>query len=251
MIDTHVHINVSPLFEAAESVIKVAQEEGVTAFIVVGFDPLTIQRALGLADRYRSVKLALGFHPTVAGTLSGADYVQLEKALTHPSVRALGEIGLDLHWEDATLDAQIKHLHRQLKLAQSKNLPVVIHMRDATEKTYEILRQYAPLKGVMHCYSGSLEMLPKFLDLGLHIGLDGPVTFKNAKTPKAVAKAVPLERLLLETDAPYLAPHPHRGKTNTPAYLPLIAAEIAHLKDLPLEDLLKATTHNAIALFNL
>jgi TatD DNase family protein len=123
-------------------------------------------------------------------------------------------------------------------------------MRDATQETYDILRQYAPLKGVMHCYSGSLEMLPKFLDLGLYIGLDGPVTFKNARVPKEVAKAVPLDRLLLETDAPYLAPHPYRGKTNQPAYLDLIAEEIARLRDTSKATIMRATTHNAQALFN-
>lgn len=251
MIDTHVHINVSPLFEEADAVIQSAQSVGVTDFLVVGFDHETIPRAIHLADRYDSVKMALGFHPTIAHTLKGDDYGMLEEALTHPSVRALGEIGLDLHWQKDTLDVQIKHLHRQLKMAKDKNLPVVIHMRDATEKTYDVLKQYAPLKGVMHCYSGPLEMLPAFLDLGMHIGLDGPVTFKNAKTPKAVAKEVPIDRLLLETDAPYLAPHPHRGKTNTPAYLPLIAEEIARLKELPLAEVLNATTHNARALFDL
>lgn len=250
MIDTHVHLNVSPLFEDVDSVIESAFEVGVTDFLVVGFDPKTIRRAITLADQYPFIKLALGFHPTVVHTLKEADYAMLDDVLTHPSVRALGEIGLDLHWETETLDTQMTHLHRQLKIAQARDLPVVIHMRDATEKTYDVLAQYAPLKGVMHCYSGSLEMAPRFLDLGLHIGLDGPVTFKNAKTPKEVAKAVPLDRLLLETDAPYLAPHPHRGKTNTPAYLPLIAEEIARLKDLPLEDVLTATTHNAKALFD-
>lgn len=251
MIDTHVHLNVSPLFEDVDSIIQSAWDVGVTDFLVVGFDPPTIERALELADRFASIKLALGFHPTVVHDMTDDDYVMLDDVLRHPSVRALGEIGLDLHWEPQTLDIQMTHLHHQLKMAQARDLPVVIHMRDATEKTYEILAQYAPLKGVMHCYSGSLEMTVKFLDLGLHIGLDGPVTFKNAKTPKAVAQAVPLDRLLLETDAPYLAPHPHRGKPNTPAYLPLIADEIARLKDLPLADVLTATTHNAKALFDL
>lgn len=250
MIDTHVHLNVSPLFDEVEAIIPAAKAAGVTDFLVVGFDRQTIERALTLADQYPSVKLALGFHPTVVHEINDADYTMLEDALKHPSVRALGEIGLDLHWETKTLDTQITHLHRQLKIAQAKNLPVVIHMRDATEKTADILAQYAPLKGVLHCYSGSLEMLPTFLDLGLYIGLDGPVTFKNAKTPKAVATHVPLDRLLLETDAPYLAPHPHRGKPNTPAYLPLIAEEIARLKGLPLQEVLTATTHNAKALFD-
>lgn len=251
MIDTHVHINVSPLFEDANEVIQSALDVGVTDFLVVGFDHETIQRAIALADRYDMVKMALGFHPTMVHTLNDEDYAMLDEVLTHPSVRALGEIGLDLHWQKETLDTQITHLHRQLKMAQARKLPVVIHMRDATEQTYNVLKQYAPLKGVMHCYSGSLEMMPAFLELGMHIGLDGPVTFKNAKTPKAVAKDVPLDRLLLETDAPYLAPHPHRGQTNRPSYLPLIAAEIARLKAMPLAEILNATTHNAKALFDL
>lgn len=251
MIDTHVHINVSPLYEKAEAVIEEAHAQGVKEFLVVGFDPKTIQAALTLADRFESVKLALGFHPTVVAQMQETDYQFLATALKHPAVRAYGEIGIDLHWEKETLDLQKKHLHRQLKTAKSLDLPVVIHMRDATEVTYQILKEYAPLKGVMHCYSGPLEMLQAFLDLGLHIGLDGPVTFKNAKTPKAVAKEVPLDRLLLETDAPYLAPHPYRGTPNTPAYLPLIASAIAELRGMSVSALIDATTHNASALFNL
>jgi len=250
MIDTHVHLNVSPLFEEADTYIQAAFDAGVESFIVVGFDPQTIPPAIALADRHQTVKLALGFHPTVVHTLTDEDYAMLEASLSHPSVRAFGEIGLDLHWDKSHIESQITHLHRQLKWAQSLDLPVVIHMRDATQATYDILQQYAPLKGVMHCYSGSLEMVPQFLDLGLHIGLDGPVTFKNARVPKEVASAVPLDRLLLETDAPYLAPHPYRGKTNQPAYLDLIADEIARLRGTSKATIIRATTHNAQALFN-
>lgn len=251
LIDTHVHLNVSPLYEAVDAVIDRATKVGVDSFLVVGFDPLTITRALELADRYASVFLALGFHPTMVHELTAADYHFLKSSLRHPKVRALGEIGLDLHWNKTTLDSQISHLKTQLSLAKDTDLPVVIHMRDAPAMTLKILQEFAPLKGVMHCYSGPLEMVEDFLACGLHIGLDGPVTFKNAYTPKQVAKAVPLDRLLLETDAPYLAPHPHRGKTNEPAYLPLIMQTIATLRQIDPAALMTQTTHNARALFNI
>lgn len=251
MIDTHVHLNVTPLYENIDEHLFEAEDKGVKAFLVVGFDHPTIATAIDLADRYPSIYLALGYHPTIADQLTEDDYQHLETYLDHPKVRAVGEFGVDTHWKKETLDAQIKSAHRQIAIAKKRDLPVVIHMRESHATMLEILQAHAPIKGVMHCYSGSLEMLDDFLSTGLHIGLDGPVTFKNAKTPKAVAEAVPLDRLVLETDAPFLAPHPHRGDVNSPAYLPLIAEKIAEIKGLPKATIMTHTTRNAENLFKI
>lgn len=251
MIDTHVHLNVTPLYENIDEHLFEAEDQGVKAFLVVGFDHPTIATAMDLADRYPSVYLALGFHPTIAHKLTDQDYEQLETYLDHPKVRALGEFGVDSHWTKETLDIQTKSAHRQIEMAKRRDLPVIIHMRESHQVMLDIVKAHAPLKGVMHCYSGPLEMLESFLETGLHIGLDGPVTFKNAKTPKEVAVAVPIDRLVLETDAPYLAPHPFRGEVNTPAYLPLIAEEIAKLRGVSKKEIIDHTTRNAENLFNI
>lgn len=251
MIDTHVHLNVTPLYENIDEHLFEAEQNGVKIFLVVGFDHETIATAIDLADRYPSIYLALGFHPTIAHQLTEEDYQKLETYLDHPKVRALGEFGLDSHWNSDTIDIQTKSAHRQIEMAKQRDLPVVIHMRESHEAMLDIVKAHAPLKGVMHCYSGPVEMLDDFLACGLHIGLDGPVTFKNAKTPKEVAVKVPIDRLVIETDAPYLAPHPYRGGVNTPAYLPLIADEIAKLRGLSKGELIQHTTRNAENLFNL
>lgn len=251
MIDTHVHYNVDPLYDNYAHFIEKAMQDGVTHFIVIGFDHETIERAFEIASLYDNVSIACGFHPTIAETLTEEDFDQLETWCDHEKVVAIGECGIDLHWNKETLEIQKKVFKRQLDLAKKKDLPVVVHMRDATLETLNVLESHGPLKGVMHCYSGSLESLQAFLDLGLHIGLDGPVTFKNAVTPKEVAKKVPLDRLLLETDAPFLTPHPFRGKTNSSHYLPLIRDAIASLREISSETLEKETTKNAIQLFNI
>jgi TatD DNase family protein len=251
MIDTHVHFNVTPLYENIDEHIFEAESVGVNTFLVIGFDHETIEKAIDLAERYPKIYIAVGYHPTIAHTLTDADYEKLATYLEHPKVRALGEFGLDSHWNKETLDVQEESAHRQIKMAKERDLPVIIHMRDAAEAMLKVVRAHAPLKGVMHCYSGPLEMMQDYLDCGLHIGLDGPVTFKNAKTPKAVAEKVPIDRLVIETDAPYLAPHPYRGQLNTSAYLPLIVDEIAKLRKISKTDLMAHTTRNAEILFNI
>ncbi len=250
-IDTHIHWNNPQLMKDLPRLIERAFDVDVKTFLVIGFDHQTNEDAIKLAERYPFVYAAVGYHPTIAHTLKEEDYDTLQTYLKHPKVKAVGEFGIDLYWEKDTLDAQILSMKRQIELAQTHQLPIIIHMREGTQVTYETLKPYAPLKGVMHCYSGSHEMMTQFLDLGMHIGLGGPVTFKNAKIPKLVAKDVPMERLLLETDAPYLAPHPHRGKTNGAHFIPLIAECIAQIKDVSIETIQHKTTHNARTLFSL
>ncbi|MCK5762273.1 MAG: TatD family hydrolase, partial [Candidatus Izimaplasma sp.] len=155
------------------------------------------------------------------------------------------------YWDKEFINEQIDVFKRQIELSLELNMPLAIHMRDASEATYNVLSEYKGLKGIMHCYSGSAEMAPLFIDLGLHISLGGPVTFKNGHKPKEVAKIVPLDKLLIETDSPYLSPHPFRGKTNEPFRVKLVAEEIARLKEISYNEIAEATAKNAIRLFNL
>ncbi|TVP95089.1 MAG: TatD family deoxyribonuclease [Acholeplasmatales bacterium] len=249
LIDTHVHLNNPALLETLPAVLEKAERAGVKTMVVVGYDPASNLKALELAKTHTPLYAAVGFHPTEATKVKEADYATLAAWLECEKVVALGEIGLDFYWDKTHHDTQVAVFKRQIEMAQARRLPIAVHMRDATEKTYETLKPYAPLVGVMHCYSGSAEMAEKFVGLGMHISLGGPVTFKNARVPKAVARIVPLERLLIETDAPYLAPHPYRGKQNHPGYLPLIAQAIADERGITYEAVAEATTRNARKLF--
>jgi len=251
MIDTHVHLNNDKLFEDVETYIQKALDAGVKKMIVIGYNQRMNERAIELAERYDQIFAAVGLHPTEASSFTNADIEDWQAKISHPKVVAIGECGMDFYWDKTHHDLQEKIFSMQIETAQSRDLPLSIHMRDATEKTYEILKSYAPVKGVMHCYSGSAQMAEKFLKLGLHISLGGPVTFKNAKVPKEVAKIVPLDKLLVETDAPFLAPHPFRGKQNDSSYLPYMIEAIAKEKNLSVDTIKQHTTQNAITLFNL
>lgn len=250
-IDTHVHLNNDALYQDLDYYVEKAQKENVQAMIVIGYNPLMNQRALEIAEKYPFVYAGVGIHPTRVKDMQSDEFEQLKVLIKHPKVVAVGECGMDLYWDKSNEKEQIDIFKKQIELAQSLDLPLSIHMREATQITYETLKAYAPVKGIMHCYSGSKEMAEKFIDLGLHISLGGPVTFKNAKTPKAVAKIVPEDKLLIETDAPFLAPHPFRGKQNDSAYLPLIAESIAKERQDTIENIAKMTTNNAFMLFKL
>jgi len=249
LVDTHVHLNNEQLYEELENVLTRAREKGVERFLVVGFDALTNTRAIEIAKEYPFIRATAGLHPGVAPEVTEADFAALEETLSHPEIRAVGECGLDYYRGKEHKKQQLEVFERQILFAKKKDLPLVIHMRDAAGDTYRLLERHAPIKGVMHCYSGSREMMEPFLSLGLHISLGGPVTFKNAKTPKEVAQSVPLDKLLVETDAPFLAPHPHRGKRNEPSLLPLIAKAIAEIKGMEYEEIAHTTTMNANDLF--
>ena len=250
-IDTHVHLNSDVLYEKLDYYLNKALEADVQNLIIIGFDHTTNQRAIEIAEKYPFVYASVGFHPTEAKDVSNEDLASLDSLLKHEKVVAVGECGLDFYWDKEHIDKQIEVFEAQIIKSKQFDKPLSIHMRDASEKMYEVLKKHAPLKGIMHYFSGSKEMAEKFLSLGLHISLGGPVTFKNAKTPKDVAKIVPIERLLIETDAPYLAPHPYRGKQNDSSLLPLIAEAIAEIKNLTLEEVAKHTTKNAKELFGI
>ncbi len=251
LVDTHVHLNSKKFDHNLDEVIKRALDNKVDTMIVVGFDKETNKRAIELAEKYPFIYATVGFHPTDAKKIKPTDYDLLVKQLNHKKVVGVGECGLDFYWDKDFIDEQIEVFKKQIELSIQFDKPLIIHMRDASEATYNVLSEYRNLKGIMHCYSGSPEMATNFLNLGLHISLGGPVTFKNAQIPKRVAEMVPFDRLLVETDAPYLSPHPFRGKTNEPARVKLVAEEIARLRNLPFSEVAKQTSKNAYKLFNI
>lgn len=251
LIDTHVHLNSDQLFTDLENVIQRALDNNVSQMIVVGFDKITNQRAIKIAEQYPFIYAAVGYHPTEAKDITEKDFDVLNEQLLHPKVVAVGECGLDFYWDKEHANEQINVFQRQIEMSKRINKPLIIHMRDASEATYNVLSNYEDLKGVMHCYSGSAEMAKLFIELGMYISLGGPVTFKNGHKPKQVAKEVDLNYLLVETDSPYLSPHPFRGKTNEPFRVKLVAEEIARIKEMPYTKLAKITTQNAHKLFHI
>lgn len=253
MIDSHVHLNAEQFKGLVDETVKQALANGVNAMICIGYDALTNLLALEIAEKYPEVYCTLGFHPEIAHDVTQEDIIALESMLKHPKVVGIGECGLDYYWDKTYILEQKAIFKAQIELANKTKLPLIIHMRDSALDTLEMIRQYKhkDTPGIMHCYSGSVEMVELFIKENLHISLAGPVTFKNAVTPKAVAKMIPVERLLIETDAPYLAPMPHRGKQNTPAYLPYTLAEIAKIREISSDELDKITEENTRKLFKI
>lgn len=253
MIDSHVHLNATEFDTILEETIQRATAAHVNGFMCIGYDPLTNRKAIAIAEAYPSVYCTIGFHPEVAKTITEDDFIELEKMLAHPKVKGIGECGLDYYWDKSAVEEQKHIFRRQIELANKTHLPLIIHMRESALDTLTFLQTYKSYdtEGIMHCYSGSKEMVSDFLKLNLYISLAGPVTFKNAVTPKEVAKIVPIDRLLIETDAPYLAPVPFRGKQNTPEYLPHTLRAIAELRGIPVEELDFKTELNTRRLFKL
>lgn len=252
-IDTHVHLNAKQYEEDLQEVIDRALEAKVETMVVVGFDRKTIERTMELVEEYDFIYGVIGWHPVDAIDCTEEDLKWIEELAAHPKVVGIGETGLDYYWDKSPHDVQQALFRKQIHLAQRVNLPIIIHNRDATGDVVKILREEnaASVGGVMHCYGGSVETALECIAMNFMISLGGPVTFKNARMPKEVARQIPLEYLMIETDAPYLAPHPHRGKRNEPALVPLVAAEIARLKELPIEEVAQATTANAKKIFEI
>lgn len=253
LIDTHVHLNADQYDDDLEEVIERAREAGVTHFVVIGFDNKTIDRTMSLIDTYDDVYGVIGWHPVDAIDCTDDDLKRIEELSKHPKIVGIGETGLDYHWDKSPKDVQKKIFKAQIELAKRVNLPIVIHNRDATGDVVDILESegVAEVGGIMHAFNGSPEIADRVLKMNFMISLGGPVTFKNAKQPKEVAKYVPLDKLLVETDAPYLTPHPYRGKRNEPAYVKLVAEQIAELREISYEEVAKATSENALKIYNI
>lgn len=253
MIDTHCHINDTHLYPEADTIIASAVSQGVEIMQVVGYDIESSKRAVELSHTYKEIYAIVGMHPTEPQTNIETAIAEIEKLAKDERVIAIGETGLDYYWQKTSQehDYQKKLFVAQINLANRLGLPIVVHSREAMEDTLTVLKEHTPkFGGVMHCYSGSAQLVGEFIKLGMYISLAGPVTFKNARVPKEVAAIVPDAKLLIETDAPYLAPHPLRGKRNEPSYLPLIAQAIADIKNTTIEQINAITTNNAKTLFH-
>jgi len=259
LIDTHAHLDFRQFDDDRNAVLDRAWQAGLIAVITIGIDLKTSRAAVALAEAHERVFATVGFHPHDAKTADDAALIELRDLARHSRVVAIGEMGLDFYRDRSPRDVQRRVFRRQLQIAAELGKPVVVHDREAHADTLEILRQwiaesqttFSEYRGVLHCFSGNLALAQAVIELGFFIGVDGPITYRNARKLPDIVKALPLDRLLVETDAPFLTPHPHRGQRNEPAYVRLVAEKIADTKNLPLEEVAQATTANAKALFQL
>jgi len=252
-IDTHTHLHFEHFEADRAAVLDRARAAGVRAIITLGTGVPSSQRSLAIARQHAEVFAAVGIHPSEAHQATEKDWNAIkEMASSGEKVVAIGEIGLDFYWKDVPAEAQYPVFRTMLKLAAERNLPVVIHSRSAIREIEWFLQEEGiyQLRGVMHCFEGDITDARFFLDLGMHISFTGNITYKNFRRLEVV-RFVPLDRLLLETDSPFLPPVPHRGKRNEPAFLPLIAEKIAEIHKIPLEQVSRKTTENAVQLFQL
>lgn len=253
IFDTHTHLNVEQFKDEIPEVIERAKELGVTEMAVVGFDTPTIDKSLELSQTYNDIYSIIGWHPTEAGNYTKEIESRLQHQLEEEKVVALGEIGLDYYWMEDPKEVQDKIFRRQIAIAKEMNLPISIHTRDAIEDTYKILKEEKihDIGGIMHSFSGDGEWAKRFLDLGMHISFSGVLTFKKAFEVHEAAGIVPLDKLLVETDAPYLAPMPYRGKRNEPGYTRYVVERMAEIRELPVEQVAEITRNNAHRLFRI
>lgn len=253
IFDTHTHLNVEQFKDEIPEVIERAKELGVTEMAVVGFDTPTIDKSLELSQMYKDIYSIIGWHPTEAGSYTKEIETRLQYQLEEEKVVALGEIGLDYYWMEDPKEVQDKIFRRQIAIAKEMNLPISIHTRDAMEDTYKILKEenIHNIGGIMHSFSGNGEWAKRFLDLGMHISFSGVLTFKKAFEVHEAAGIVPMDKLLVETDAPYLAPMPYRGKRNEPGYTRYVVERMAEIRELPVEQVAEITRNNAHRLFRI
>ncbi len=250
IFDTHSHYDDEKFNPDREMLLSNLQSQGVSNVVSCGCDIETTQFNFDLAQKYDFMYFAAGFHPECLEGASLEDLEIIKKFAQNKKCVAIGEIGLDYHWMSSTKKVQKEFFTSQIELAAALDLPVIVHDREAHGDTLDILKATKP-KGVVHCFSGSKEMAREIIKLGMYIGLNGVVTFNNARKSLEVVRDIPLDRLVLETDCPYLAPVPHRGKRNDSSLIPFIAEKIATLLDMDAQELLNITNENAKKLYNL
>lgn len=253
LFETHAHLNAKEFDEDRAEVIARARENGVDTIVNIGFNAETIPTCMELADNYDFIYAVVGWHPQDAKDMTDEHLEWIEELSRHPKVVGLGEMGLDYYWDTSPRDVQAEVFRKQIRLARKLDMPIIIHNRDAHQDVISILKEEkaADVGGIMHCFSGSWETAKLALDMNFYISFGGPLTFKNAKQPKEVATKVPLDRLLIETDCPYLTPHPFRGKRNESGYVRYVCEEMARLHGLSYEEMASITSENARRLFRL
>ena len=248
--NTNTHLNSEQLYSDRDLYVTNALNHNVSHMVVVGYDVESSKKAIQIAHEYPFIYATVGISPNDCKDTTDEDLKIIEQLIQDPRAVALGEIGLDYYWDEVPRDKQKDIFIKQIEMAKRFDKPIVIHARDAYEDTYNILKESAH-RGIMHCYSGSYDMARRYVELGFAISLAGPVTFKNAKVPKEVATKIGIDHLMIETDCPYLAPHPFRGKLNEPANVVYIAQEVAKLKNMEIEDVARITAFNAKKMFGI
>ena len=250
--DTHVHLN-SEQYENIDQIIQNALDSKVSKMVVVGYDLQSSLKAVEIASSYDFIYASVGMHPSEIKKMKTDDLLKIENLLNHNKVVAIGEIGLDYHWDTDNKEQQKEIFIEQIKWSKKYNLPIIIHSRDAGLDTFEILKENKQyyIRGIMHCYSYSLELAKEYEKLGFLFSFGGPLTFLNAKQNKEVVKTIDLSKILSETDAPYLTPHPYRGQRNEPKFIELVVKKIAELKNINEEEVIRVVYNNACDFFGI
>ncbi len=257
LFDTHAHYDdarfINEYEGGTDGAILDCLNDCVGNIVNIGTNLDNSKASIMLAEKYNEVYASVGIHPSDALLYDDVDYVlaELEKMLSHPKVVALGEIGLDYHWDDVPRDVQMVYFRKQMKLASKLNVPVIIHDREAHGDCLDVVKEFPSVIGIFHSFSGSPEMAAELIKMGWYLSFSGPVTYKNAKQPKEACKVVPSDRILIETDAPYLPPVPHRGELNRSTYMYFTALEIANQRGVSIEEIEKITTENAKRVFKI
>jgi len=249
LFDTHAHLTDKKFDGDRQAIIASFSENNLAGMIEAATDIENAKEAIKLAENNAHIYAAAGIHPHDASGASGDYLIALERLLKKDKVVALGEIGLDFHYDFSPRDIQQRVFYDQLSLAKEMDMPVILHMREATKPMMDIIRKFSGLNGVMHCFSGSKETARECVDLGLYLSFTGTLTFPNAKNVKEAFMVVPQDRVMAETDCPYLSPVPMRGKRNEPKYVKYVLEKMAELKDIPFDTMAKANIENAKRLF--
>ena len=251
LFDTHAHMDDRRFDEDRDAVLRSLEEKGVSLVMNPGCSLASSRNAIALAEKYDFVYAAVGSHPDVADEVNEKVLEEYRQLCRHNKVKAIGEIGIDYHYEDIPRDLQLKAFRMQMALAREVGLPVIVHEREAHEDGLAVVREFPEVTGVFHCYSGSAEMARQLVDRGWYIGFTGVLTFKNARKAIETAESIPLERIVLETDCPYMAPEPFRGKRNDPGYLFRMAEKLAEVRGLSVEEIHAVTTENGKRLYRI
>ncbi len=251
LFDTHTHLDDEKFDIDRDELIESLKSQGLTLLVNIGANMKTSEASVALAEKYDFIYATVGVHPNDTGDMTENDLARLKEMASHEKVVAIGEIGLDYHYDEPKPEIQKVWFKKQLLLAKELGLPYVIHDRDAHADVLEIIRDIGYTNGVMHCFSGSAEMAKEVTKMGMYVSIAGQVTFKNAPKVQAVAMSVPLDKLLIETDSPYLTPEPFRGKRNNSAYVRYTAEKIAELRGMTFEDVAKQTMENGKRFYNI
>ena len=252
LFDTHAHMDDRAFNADRTALLESLPQQGLALVMNPGCSLASSRNAVALAEQYDFLYAAVGSHPDACDEVNDSVIEAYRKLCQqHPKIKAIGEIGLDYHYEDIPRPLQLQAFRAQMALAQELDLPVIVHERDAHEDGMAVVKEFSKVKGVFHCYSGSAEMAKQLVELGWYIGFTGVLTFKNARRAVETAAAIPLERIVLETDCPYMAPEPFRGRRNDPGYLYRMAEKLAEIRGLSVEEVARITTENGKRLYRI